>query len=177
LIAFFGLAQGFLRDENIVENGSPFHKAGLIRPNDMREGRLEYPSEHLSQDFVDAPEERYQSPVIESSMISRLWYKGDYSFIYEGQGGTLIEHCRECLQEVRRDLLLAFMENSMGMPSWPGALSFGRARMALRTSSRERLLVMFAFTSPVTLIETLCQQCSCALAVPRAPTSDVYNRE
>ncbi len=84
MIAFFGPAQGFLRDENIVENGSPFHKTGLIRPDDMRDGRLESPGEHLSQDFVDAPEERYWSPIIESSMISRLRYKGDYSFIYEG---------------------------------------------------------------------------------------------
>ncbi len=76
----------------------------------MREGRLESPGEHLSQDFVDAPEERYRSPIIESSVISWLRYKGDYSFIYEGRGGALTEHCRECLQEVRRDLLLTFME-------------------------------------------------------------------
>ncbi len=80
----------------------------------MRECHLESSDEHLGQDFVDAAEECYWPLVIEAGAITRLRYEGDYSFVDESRGGALTEHCRECLQEVRRDLLLAFMEEFHG---------------------------------------------------------------
>jgi hypothetical protein len=55
-------------------------------------------------------------------------------------------------------------------------LPFGRARMALPTSSKDRLLTRLAFASPVTMPGTLCQHRSWASAVPGVPASDVYNR-
>ncbi|CAM6027381.1 unnamed protein product [Sphagnum balticum] len=64
-------------------------------------------------------------------------------------------------------------KNSMGMPSWPGALPFGKARMAPHTSSIERRLVKLAFMASMTLIGTLCQHWSCASVVPGARASEV----
>ncbi len=104
MIAFFGLAQGFLRNEDIVEDWS----------DDVQECRLESSGEHLGQDFVDAAEKCYRPPIVEPGAITNLWYEGDYPFIDECRGGALAEHCCECLQEVRLDLLLAFMEKFHG---------------------------------------------------------------
>ncbi len=57
---------------------------------------------------------------------------------------------------------------SMGTPSWPDALPFGKARMVHWISSRVRLLVRLVFVSLETLIGTFDQHCSRASAVPGA---------
>ncbi|CAK9874220.1 unnamed protein product [Sphagnum jensenii] len=67
-------------------------------------------------------------------------------------------------------------KNSMDTPSWLDALPFGRARMALPTSSKDRLLIKLAFASPVTMPGTFCQHRSWASAVPKVPTSDMYSQ-
>ncbi len=75
---------------------------------------MESSGKHLGQNFVYAPEERNRSPIIESGMVSGFRNEGYYPFVYICGGLALTEQRRERLKEVRRYLLLAFLEEFHG---------------------------------------------------------------
>ncbi len=75
---------------------------------------MESSGEHLGQNFVYTPKERNRSPIIESGVVSEFRNEGYYPFVYIYRGLTLAEQRRERLEEVRRYLLLAFMEEFHG---------------------------------------------------------------
>ncbi|CAK9198178.1 unnamed protein product [Sphagnum troendelagicum] len=120
-------AQGFLRNEDVIEDGPPFHESDLVRFDDVWEDRLESSGEHLGQNFVYAPEERNRSPIIESGVVSGFRNEGYYPFVYICGGFALIEQRRERLKEVRRHLLLVFLEEFHGyaVVAWRFALRKG----------------------------------------------------
>jgi hypothetical protein len=80
------------------------------------------------------------------------------------------------LKEVRRHLLLVFLEEFHGYAVVAWLLPFERVRMALPTSCKDRLLTRLAFVSPVTMPRTLCQHRPWASAVSGVLASDVYSR-
>jgi hypothetical protein len=66
-------------------------------------------------------------------------------------------------------------KNSMGRPSFPGALPLGRALIAVRISLNVSCLVKVSLISPETMVGTLVQHRCFASSVPGVFASEEYN--